>query len=78
MLYVTDMNRENPFTVERALDVPAMDAPPELLAQEMERIGAHQAPTRTYYRELKAKFARPFRANLVDARTAELGAEIRD
>ena len=42
ILTVTDMDRKNPFTIARTQEVPAMDAPPELLAQELERIAQHQ------------------------------------
>ncbi len=72
-LAVTDMNRENAFCVERSQDVPAMDAPAELIEQEMERIGAHQSYARVRYRTLKAKYATPFRKAVVDQPTAELG-----
>jgi hypothetical protein len=75
-LTVTDMNRENAFCVTRSPDVPAMDAPPELLEQEMERIAAHQAYARVRYRMLQAKHATPFRRALVDRATAELGEQI--
>jgi hypothetical protein len=74
ILTVTDMNRENAFCVERSQDVPAMDAPEELLGQEMARIEAHQSYARVRYRMLKSKFATPFRRVIADAATAELGA----
>lgn len=79
LITITDMKRENAFTVERTQEVPAMDAPAELLAQEMERINAHMSYGRTRYRTLKAKFSVPFRSLIVDAgsrRTAKLGVEI--
>jgi hypothetical protein len=76
ILTVTDMNRENAFCVERSQDVPAMDAPEELLGQEMARIEAHQSYARVRYRMLKSKFATPFRRVIADAATAELGARI--
>ena len=76
ILAVTDLDRRNPFTVARAHDVPAMEAPEDLLKQEMSRLAGHQAFAKVRYRTLKAKFARPFRRNLVDAQTSELGREI--
>jgi hypothetical protein len=75
-LTVTDMNRENAFCVVRSPDVPAMDAPAELLEQEMEKIAAHQSYARARYRTLKPKHATPFRHTIVDRATAELGEQI--
>jgi hypothetical protein len=75
-LSVTDMNRENAFCIERSPDVPAMDAPAELLEQEMQRIAAHQSYARVRYRMLKTKYATPFRRAVVDRATAELGEQI--
>jgi hypothetical protein len=76
ILTVTDMNRENAFCVEVSPVVPAMDAPAELLEQEMERIAAHQSYARVRYRMLKAKYATPFRHAIVDRATAALGEQI--
>jgi hypothetical protein len=76
ILTVTDMNRKNAFCVARSQDVPAMDAPAELLEQEMERIAAHQSYARVRYRMLKSKYATPFRRVVMDEATAELGTQI--
>ncbi len=76
MITITDMKRQNAFTVERTQEVPAMDAPAELLAQEMERINAHMSYGRTRYRTLKAKFSVPFRRTIADHGTVTLGVEI--
>ena len=76
ILTVTDMNRENAFCVELSPAVPAMDAPTELLEQEMERIAAHQSYARVRYRMLRAKYAMPFRHAIVDRATAALGEQI--
>jgi len=76
LITITDLNRKNAFTVERTQEVPAMDAPHELLAQEMERINAHMSYGRTRYRTLKAKFSVPFRRTIADNGTMYLGAEI--
>lgn len=77
VLCVTDDKRRNPFTVERAADVPAIDAPEDLLKDEMDRIAAHHKHAKAYYHTLRAKFAPQFRRNLVAAESAELGTEIR-
>lgn len=76
IITITDMKRENAFTVERTQEVPAMDAPAELLGQEMERINAHMSYGRTRYRTLKAKFSVPFRRTIADHGTVNLGVEI--
>ena len=75
-LTVTDMNRENAFCVARSPDVPAMEAPAELLEQELETIAAHQSYAKTRYRMLRAKYTTPFRRAVVDEATAELGEQI--
>lgn len=74
-LTVTDMNRENPFCVIRSQDIPAMSASPELIAQEMEKINAHNKYAKYRYRTVKALVGN-FRRNVVDAQTAELGEQI--
>lgn len=76
MITITDMNRGNAFTVERTQEIPAMDAPEELLTQEMERANAHLSYARTRYRTLKAKFSVPFRRTVADADAVNLGVEI--
>jgi hypothetical protein len=76
LLAVTDMNRENCFTVERAEEVPAMDAPDDVLQREMGRVAAHNAHARHRYRVL-AKIANlnP-RPTVMDRATADLGQAI--
>lgn len=76
ILSVTDMNRENPFCIERTQEVPAMEAPAELLEQEFERINAHMSYARVRYRTLKARFSVPFRRAIADTKTVMLGVEI--
>ncbi len=43
VLCVTDVNRQNPFAVERLESLPAMDATPEQMARAHSQISAHQA-----------------------------------
>jgi hypothetical protein len=76
ILTVTDLKRENPFCVARSQTVPAMDAPAELLEQEMARADSHNAYARTRYRILKARYSVPFRATVADMETVSLGREI--
>jgi hypothetical protein len=76
VLSVTDLNRENPICIERTEEVPAMDAPAELLAQEMGKINAHLSYARTRYRILKARFSVPFRRTIADTNTVLLGVEM--
>ncbi len=81
ILCVTDLNKKNPFTVERAQAVPLMDAGADLLAQELERNESHNAYGKRLYRAVKQRFPdeirdRMFRPTLVDEKTAELGLEM--
>jgi hypothetical protein len=76
LLTVTDLNQDNAFCVARSQEVPAMDAPGDLLNQELMRIEAHLSYARVRYRTLRAKFSTPFRRVIVDEQTARLGNEI--
>lgn len=76
ILTVTDLNRQNPFCIARSQDVPAMEAPADLLDQELDRIEQHQAYAKARYRALKARYASPVRPMIADRATLELGAEI--
>lgn len=72
-LAVTDINRQNPFTIERTQEVPAMDATREMMQPEIDRIDQHQHHAKAYYRTLYSKYARPFRRNLLSTETSALG-----
>lgn len=76
ILCVTDLRRQNAFVVERAPDVPAMDAPSEVLKQALRQADAHNAPIKERYAVLKSKFAPRFRPNLASPETVELGREM--
>lgn len=81
IITVTDLDRRNPFCVERSQSVPAILEPDdaagqELLAQELGRCEAHMSYTKTRYRVLNSKCTPQFRRNLVSPATARLGAEI--
>jgi hypothetical protein len=76
LLAVTDMNRENCFTVERAEDVPAMDAAPEVLSREMARVNAHNGYARQRYRMVAPLANLNARPTIIDAATARLGQDI--
>ena len=73
LLPVTDMNRENCFSVERTQELPAMDAAPELIEAELGRVEAHNAYARNRYRVLVSKINVPIRPTIMDRPTAELG-----
>jgi hypothetical protein len=81
ILCVTDLKKQNPFTVERANAVPLMDADPEILGAELARNEAHNAYGKRLYRAVKQRFPdeireRMFRPTVVDEQTAELGLEM--
>jgi hypothetical protein len=76
VLSVTDMDRKNAFCVGRSEDVPAMDAPLDVLNREQARINEHQAPIRARYRVLKARRQTAFRRTITDRETIELGEQI--
>jgi len=73
LLPVTDMNREHCFSVERAQELPAMDAAPDLIEEELGRVDAHNAYARNRYRVLASKISVPIRPTIMDRPTAELG-----
>jgi hypothetical protein len=76
VLSVTDINRENVFTVPRAEDLPAMDATREQIAREMELVEAHNGYARTRYRTISRAAGLNSRPVLMDAETAQLGSAI--
>jgi hypothetical protein len=76
ILAVTDMSRENAFCVARSQEVPALDAPEDILAQEIQRVEDHMRYARTRYRTIKAKYDQKFRPNILNRDTVDLGREI--
>jgi hypothetical protein len=70
------MNRRNPVCIEQSREVPALDAPAELLSQELAKVAEHQGYGKARYRVLKAKFKQLFRRTVADAQTVEVGREI--
>jgi hypothetical protein len=76
VLAVTDMALRNPFCVARAQDVPAMDAPPELLSRELARCEEHMSYSKTRYRVIKSKYQQQFRPTLVDSVTRDAGEQL--
>jgi len=76
LLAVTDMNRENCFTVERAEDVPAMEAPEDILQREMGRVNAHNGYARQRYRTLARLANLNPRPTIMDFDTAKLGCDM--
>jgi len=76
LLAVTDMDRKNCFTVERSEDVPAMEAPEDVLSREMGRVAAHNGYARQRYRTLARIADLNARPTIMDQDTARLGREI--
>jgi hypothetical protein len=76
ILAVTDMNRENCFTIERNEDVPAMNASPEELNAAMASRDAHNGYLKHRYRTLARLPNLNFRPTLIDAETGNLGRTI--
>jgi hypothetical protein len=75
-LCVTDMNRQNPYLVERSTPVDFLAAPGDpVFEREIAKAASHSAYPRARYNVLKARFAPTFRRNLVDVETAETGQE---
>ena len=71
------------FTVEREIRVPGMDAPPEVLGAALAQNEAHEAYRRGLYRAVSQNFStgfagRMYRQNLIDRRTAEMSAAMRE
>jgi len=76
VLAVTGMDREKAVLISRSPQMPAMDAPEEILAQAIQGIEQHMGYARTRYRTLKAKYDQRFRQNLVSRNMVELGRQI--
>ncbi len=81
LLSVTDLNRENPFTVERVLPIPEMTATDEQLAHAHSVVAAHNAYGKRLYRSIRPEFPddfkkRMFTRTIVAPQDAELGREM--
>jgi hypothetical protein len=82
---LTDL-KEDPgslFVVEREISVPAMDARPEVLNAALAQNDAHEEYRRALYRAVSQNFStgfagRMFRQNLIDHKTAETAAAMRE
>jgi hypothetical protein len=71
------------FTVEREIKVPGMDAPPKVLEAALAQNEAHEAYRKGLYRAVSQNFStgfagRMFRQNLIDHKTAEVAAAMRE
>jgi hypothetical protein len=85
VISVTNL-KEDPstlFAVEREIQVPGMDAPPEVLEAALAQNEAHEAYRKGLYRAVSQNFStgfagRMFRQNLIDHKTAELGNAMRE
>ena len=76
ILAVTDMQRQNAFSIARSHDVPAMDCQDGSLSAEMAVIAEHQEFAKSRYRVLKSKHAVKFRRMIADPKTLALGAQM--
>jgi hypothetical protein len=75
-LCVTDMNRQNPYLVERSTPVDFLADPGDpVFEREIARAASHSAYPRARYNVLKARFAPTFRRDMVDVETAGTGQE---
>lgn len=74
---VTDLDRKNPYLVERAEPVDFLAAKgDEQFERETAKAVAHGSHFRTLYRTLKATFAPTFRRNIIDVQTAATAQEM--
>ncbi|MGA9777852.1 MAG: hypothetical protein ACLPRE_11355 [Limisphaerales bacterium] len=74
---VTDMNKKNPYLVERSRPVDFLAEPGNpVFERETANAASHSVYPRARYNVLKAKFEPTFRRNLVDAETAETAQEM--
>ncbi|MEI2725632.1 MAG: hypothetical protein V9H26_19590 [Verrucomicrobiota bacterium] len=77
LVCVTDLNRRNPYLVERSRPVEFIAAPGDVnFEHQLSLVAAHNAYPKARFHTVKAKFAPNFRRNLVDVTTAELAQEI--
>jgi hypothetical protein len=76
VLSVTDMHRENCFTVEASQDIDAMNAPADVLALEMARVDGHNGYARHRYRTIARVAGLNPRPTYMDRDTARLGTDI--
>jgi hypothetical protein len=75
LLPVTDLNNRNPFVVERANAVPALEAGKEL-SIELARAASHSAFSKAYFQHLKRKFEPTVRRMIPDHEAAEVARTI--
>lgn len=75
-LCVTDLKRENVWTVPREVCPPAFDATPEQLAAANASMNSQTGYARARYSQLRAKYSPPVRVNLVDPATLETGRQM--
>jgi hypothetical protein len=75
---VTDMDRKNPYLVERALPVDYLAVPGDAnFKNEVSKAAAHSSYSRTRYHTLKSAFAPKYRRNIVDSKIAATAEQMR-
>jgi hypothetical protein len=73
---ITDMDRQNPFAVERVEHLPATTATPEMIADAKARLRSFNAHAITQYRIIRPRFTRNIiRQTIGSVATVELGRE---
>ncbi len=76
VLACTDLDRKNVFSVELAKEVPAMDAPPKLLHDEMSKADAHQAYAKSlYWTSRNTLKDRHYVTTIADVQTVRMGED---
>lgn len=75
-LVITDINRKNPISVERAEKVQPFDTDSEKFRHEIGKAQAHSSHARARYRVLRVAFREEHRRVVPDRATRELGEQI--
>jgi len=77
VLACTDLDHKNVFSVELAREVPAVDAPEDLLHAEMAKIEAHQAYAKNlFWTSQNTLKSRHYVTTIADAGTLQIGSDI--
>ncbi len=78
ILAVTDLNMRNPYSVELSRGVDALNPDPQVFAEELAKIAAHESYGKALYQTLKARFQPAFRRVLPCLVTVDTGEQMRE